>query len=639
MSRFSAFTRLLFFAFTASATVPFGFAQVQPSALSTSLKGKDIVSKVAFGQSGWPSGGTQSLPVNTFIHPDGTMDYRAELAILSFSVTRLERSFGSGTRFKVDAVDIKSDRLELKLAADNTSTRVKFLFGTGWLTRTTNDEIRAMLGGYFALPDEITTQIPGASSLGQLKEAANTPLPATEYHRPTNVTSIPNRISEVDVQRTLAQLAQDKKASEVSINRDSDELATALKTFKSVYGSGRDRGANLAVQAILVLQDRLGPDLKPKSLADLEEMNHLYARCMNIAAMRQSSDNGREYGPGANSAPYQRAFLSREGRELNSRTSDDLRTAAPKIERIDNLKRKVLQIEDALDKGDLLGADRGFQALKSAPADGLPEVAEYLRLSSRLSTDLEAYARVSTESENASATLIQRLHILIQREELLALSTERPLTSDYMQHRLTTGKSILKSQLEALPSFQLDQKLMGSSLPPSERLGGLQKALSASSDLVSVLDDKPGLEKLRGWYGDDFVAKLLARGKGVDAAQSLATSLATKQAAEERRQQQERAQQQELANTKANLARNIVNSTLFITKLDEQFRTTEIMGYSIEAQKQRQKLNDLVTSNRTLLTQDVWQRVREFYVQALPNLTVRQATHAQEILAGLRQRF
>jgi hypothetical protein len=67
--------------------------------------------------------------------------------------------------------------------------------------------------------------------------------------------------------------------------------------------------------------------------------------------------------------------------------------------------------------------------------------------------------------------------------------------------------------MEALPSFQLDQKLMGSSLPPSERLGGLQKALSTSSDLVSVLDDKPGLEKLRGWYGDDFAPSSLPEKK------------------------------------------------------------------------------------------------------------------------------
>jgi len=68
-----------------------------------------------------------------------------------------------------------------------------------------------------------------------------------------------------------------------------------------------------------------------------------------------------------------------------------------------------------------------------------------------------------------------------------------------------------------------------------------------------------------------------------------------------------------------------------ITMLDEKFRLTEVMGYSIEAQKQRTELNSLLRRDSSMLTPGLWQSGQGLSANA-SGLTVWQATHSQSII-------
>ena len=63
-----------------------------------------------------------------------------------------------------------------------------------------------------------------------------------------------------------------------------------------------------------------------------------------------------------------------------------------------------------------------------------------------------------------------------------------------------------------------------------------------------------------------------------------------------------------------------------ITMLDEKFRLTEVMGYTIEADKQRAQLNNLIRQDHAMLTPSLWAEVDKAYQQMLPGLTVWQAS-------------
>jgi len=73
-----------------------------------------------------------------------------------------------------------------------------------------------------------------------------------------------------------------------------------------------------------------------------------------------------------------------------------------------------------------------------------------------------------------------------------------------------------------------------------------------------------------------------------------------------------------------------------ITMLDEKFTLTEVMGYTMEADKQRAQLNNLLRKDSAMLTPSLWAEVDRAYQHLLPGLTVWQASHARSIIAGLR---
>jgi hypothetical protein len=141
------------------------------------------------------------------------------------------------------------------------------------------------------------------------------------------------------------------------------------------------------------------------------------------------------------------------------------------------------------------------------------------------------------------------------------------------------------------------------------------------------------LESIQRWYGSDLYKAVLMKADGITDAESAATRLEGQIQSTRDAQKAEIARKQALADQRAALAGNIVNTVLIVTKLDEQFNRTQIMGYSMEAQKQRTQLRTLINENRAALSSGMWSNVRARFQQILPGLTVWEASHAQALLS------
>jgi hypothetical protein len=84
------------------------------------------------------------------------------------------------------------------------------------------------------------------------------------------------------------------------------------------------------------------------------------------------------------------------------------------------------------------------------------------------------------------------------------------------------------------------------------------------------------------------------------------------------------------------LASRIVDDALTITLLKDKFEATQVMGYSMEADKQLASLRALIRANRSSLGRAAWQAVDGDFGRVLPGLTVRQARYARSLLTELR---
>jgi hypothetical protein len=199
----------------------------------------------------------------------------------------------------------------------------------------------------------------------------------------------------------------------------------------------------------------------------------------------------------------------------------------------------------------------------------------------------------------------------------------------------------------------------------------LRRNLEATQNLVEVTSDQEALVSIRSWYGPGVADSLLSKVKGVEAAKGnenklseyvglVAAAREREEAAKQerlaeiqrqhdqeeaakqerlaeiqRQHDQEEARKQALIAERNNLAGTIWNEVIMITMLDEKFRLTEVMGYAMEAQKQRTELNSLLRRDSSMLTPSLWAEVDRAYQQMLPGLTVWQATYSRSIIEEL----
>jgi hypothetical protein len=122
--------------------------------LERQLDGKSLVCVVPLGGTGAPRGYTGDYPVNTIVSAEGQVSYRVEWGLMRSDVglNEMRETYARGTRFKVVGLDLKDDRLELKLESDKGgSAKLKLMLGAGWQGRM--DSTAVLQGLSHALVD------------------------------------------------------------------------------------------------------------------------------------------------------------------------------------------------------------------------------------------------------------------------------------------------------------------------------------------------------------------------------------------------------------------------------------------------------------------------------------------------------
>lgn len=114
--------------------------------LEQALVGKVVVASVMFGEKAVPHGYNADYPVHTLVSRDGSIIYRVE-----FGLTRLDVGTGEivkriekGTSLRIAGLDMKDDRLELKLesvASSSDSAKLKLMLGNGWQSSLNSEAV------------------------------------------------------------------------------------------------------------------------------------------------------------------------------------------------------------------------------------------------------------------------------------------------------------------------------------------------------------------------------------------------------------------------------------------------------------------------------------------------------------------
>ena len=133
------------------------FAQNQTlkTELERTLVGKTVVSRIVLGGRATPKGLSADYPVNTLVDSDsGKVTYRIEWGFVRTEVGMSEmlRKFDSGTSFSVAGLNLKKDRIELKLKIlSGQSLKVKLMLGKGWQSQFDVAAVRGILNRTFVL--------------------------------------------------------------------------------------------------------------------------------------------------------------------------------------------------------------------------------------------------------------------------------------------------------------------------------------------------------------------------------------------------------------------------------------------------------------------------------------------------------
>jgi hypothetical protein len=259
---------------------------------------------------------------------------------------------------------------------------------------------------------------------------------------------------------------------------------------------------------------------------------------------------------------------------------------------------------------------------------------QYLQQTQSLGNDLASYSQAIAAPARTASTAVAAIHVVADEETQLAGAAGKPLTSAYLQRHLDADKGALRRHLDALPAFHFDRKLYATATV--DHLTQLRALLQPATDLAALMGDQTALGLARSWYGDAMYASLTEKGKEIPEAQLLEGNLQTQIAAEQKQRQEAEERKQALIEQRESLASEIVNKAVMITMLDEKFQQTEVIGYRMEAGKQRTELFNLVHTNRALLNHAEWEKVNQQFEQILPGLTVWRASHAEAIIAGLK---
>jgi hypothetical protein len=104
--------------------------------LERAVVGKPVVSKILLGGKARPKGRLATYPINTIFYPDtNQVIYRTggTLNPTNIEPAEMKQQFNPGSSFRIAKIDLKDDRLELKLETTNgDSAKLELMLGAGW---------------------------------------------------------------------------------------------------------------------------------------------------------------------------------------------------------------------------------------------------------------------------------------------------------------------------------------------------------------------------------------------------------------------------------------------------------------------------------------------------------------------------
>jgi hypothetical protein len=540
------------------------------SELEAALMGKTLVSRIMFGGRAIPRGDQADYGVNTLVYPtSGEISYRVEWGIIRSEVSPGEmlRRFEPGTSFQIVEIELKDDRLELKLQSGRgDSARLKLMLGAGWQSKFDLTSIQAQLARVFVFEQQ-SVPPEGSTAAASPKGAVSAPSISVStgpgYRRDPNAAKIEGRISDEDMQAVLAGFDDENRRSLSTVSQDADVLSQSLIAFQKAYSGRSDYASRPMLQAILQLQDRLGQALRPQRDDDVLQMDEIFTRCVRISRMGQAYDErGNPLGAGRNSEAFQQLLLTGSAVEVSKRVPRDVQAASAQTALVERARASVIAVEQSLDKGDLSVAGEQYQQLSSdAQLSRAAGLQQYLQLTAGFREDIGSYLQVYQDMHHRELQTADQVQFLARELDALNSWQSRPLTAKLLRESINAEATLTKQKLAALPSLEVNEAAY--SLPPglvesrapavSEKLSfvegritKLDAKLNSVSDLRSVAAETDSLRKVMGVLGPSDTTALqrkiddIAVGERLLAALTAARQMLQIRLAEERADEQKR---------------------------------------------------------------------------------------------------
>jgi hypothetical protein len=463
--------------------------------------------------------------------------------------------------------------------------------------------------------------------------------PLVVYQRTSSAPELPGRISPEEVQAIITEAS--KEANRETNSFLSQAGSTVSADLVALYNATK-RYPNFTrhplMQSIIALQQQLGTSLQPKNVSDVETVTELLNRTLRIFGRNLGSESQLVYGH----------------IEAETRAIDQYKAQQAAIV---SAASTIANIERTLDQDRLMDADSQYQRMATDSfLSGFPPAHRYLADTAVLQGELTALREANQVPRvQGNQQLVEQVNVLANEVANAEAKSDKVLATVVFKKNMGEDRQSVQSRLASLSAFEFDPRMYRiqpittetAARDAATRLRGLDGKLNSALDLIYLLASSDAMSKVRLLFGEALEAELRQKGKSIPLAHEMETSLTSaiqiyqikrqqRLAAIQRQHDQEEARRQALIAERSNLAGTIWNEVLMITMLDEKFRLTEVMGYTMEAQKQRTELNSLLRRDSSMLTPSLWAEVDRAYQQMLPGLTVWRATHSRAIIEELR---
>lgn len=341
------------------------------------------------------------------------------------------------------------------------------------------------------------------------------------FYRPlfADAPTISGRVSREQMHAILAAADQEGQQAFSDLVQQTTVLPTTLLSIQE-QARRWGRGSNPCLQKISSFQGRLGQSLHPKQVEDIVALNQLLSRTV---------DGQVNYCRGQ----FQ-SLTNSDCFALFTSVSTAVDVEEQRQQQIGNAKTLILQVEGALDGGDLIRANQLYLQLANSTA--LPHFAQtYLQQTQTLGLDLSSYAQAAQFDHRRDVPLLQQVLTLGREVSMLsAFESGRPLTKKYLQDAITNDTEAVRIKLASLPTFQFNETSyrVPSDLSENDKLAfvlshlkDVDNSLAPVSETRAIVAQPDAVKTLEEVVGGNEAARLNATAGQIAAAEHVRASL------------------------------------------------------------------------------------------------------------------